>query len=80
MRRTDLGAKGIPTVIRERTLSRGNANIYMGARERGAAGTEDTGATGNSTAVGIGASASARGHEKLSARPAGSTGMGRDSR
>jgi hypothetical protein len=46
VRRTDLGAKGIyyrpwsaplrPTVIRERTLSRGNANIYMGARERGA--------------------------------------------
>jgi hypothetical protein len=45
VRRTDLGAKGIyyrpwsaplrPTVIRERTLSRGNANIYMGARERG---------------------------------------------
>ena len=43
----------------------------LAADAGGAAGTEDTGATGNSTALGIGASASARGHEKLSARPAG---------
>jgi hypothetical protein len=45
VRRTGLGAKGIyyrpwsaplrSTEIRDRTLSRGNANIYMGARERG---------------------------------------------
>ena len=44
----------------------------LAADAGGAAGTEDTGATGTtSTAVGIGALASARGHEKLSARPAG---------
>jgi hypothetical protein len=41
------------------------------ADARGEARMEDTGATDTtSTAVGIGALASARGHEKLSARPA----------
>src|SRR4029077_9171628 len=46
--------------------------VSLAADAGGAAGTEDTGATGaTSTVVGIGALASARGHEKLSARPAG---------
>src|SRR5262245_30242878 len=44
----------------------------LGADAGGAAETADTGATGTtSTVVGIGALASVRGHEKLSARPTG---------